>query len=65
MVRIVAIIIRVLASTAGSTRLQAAILLAKMDIFDDEVAARARIGERYSSHDQRCVPQRVRSERRG
>jgi UDP-2-acetamido-2-deoxy-ribo-hexuluronate aminotransferase len=28
--------------------LQAAILLAKLDIFDDEVAARARIGARYS-----------------
>jgi UDP-2-acetamido-2-deoxy-ribo-hexuluronate aminotransferase len=29
--------------------LQAAILLAKLDIFDDEVAARARIGERYGT----------------
>lgn len=29
--------------------LQAAVLLAKMDIFDEEVAARARIGARYSA----------------
>lgn len=29
--------------------LQAAILLAKLDIFDDEVSARARIGERYAA----------------
>jgi UDP-2-acetamido-2-deoxy-ribo-hexuluronate aminotransferase len=29
--------------------LQAAILLVKMDIFEEEIAARARIGERYSS----------------
>jgi UDP-2-acetamido-2-deoxy-ribo-hexuluronate aminotransferase len=29
--------------------LQAAVLLAKLEIFDDEVAARARIGERYSA----------------
>jgi UDP-2-acetamido-2-deoxy-ribo-hexuluronate aminotransferase len=29
--------------------LQAAILLAKMDIFEEEIAARARIGERYSA----------------
>jgi UDP-2-acetamido-2-deoxy-ribo-hexuluronate aminotransferase len=28
--------------------LQAAVVLAKMDIFDDEVAARARVGARYS-----------------
>ena len=28
--------------------LQAAVLLAKLDIFDDEVAARVRIGARYS-----------------
>lgn len=30
--------------------LQAAVLLAKLDIFDDEIAARQRLGARYSEH---------------
>ncbi|HTE41121.1 MAG TPA: DegT/DnrJ/EryC1/StrS family aminotransferase [Steroidobacteraceae bacterium] len=37
--------------------LQAAILLAKLDIFDDEVAARARIGARYSQLLQKAAPE--------
>jgi UDP-2-acetamido-2-deoxy-ribo-hexuluronate aminotransferase len=36
--------------------LQAAILLAKLDIFDDEVAARARIGARYSEMIGSAIP---------
>ena len=37
--------------------LQAAILLAKLDVFDDEVAARARIGARYSQRIAASIPQ--------
>jgi UDP-2-acetamido-2-deoxy-ribo-hexuluronate aminotransferase len=36
--------------------LQAAVLLAKLDIFDDEVAARSRIGARYSQLIKAMVP---------
>jgi UDP-2-acetamido-2-deoxy-ribo-hexuluronate aminotransferase len=36
--------------------LQAAVLLAKLEIFDDEVAARARIGERYSRSIAASIP---------
>jgi UDP-2-acetamido-2-deoxy-ribo-hexuluronate aminotransferase len=36
--------------------LQAAILLAKLDIFDDEVAARSRIGARYSQLIKAAIP---------
>jgi UDP-2-acetamido-2-deoxy-ribo-hexuluronate aminotransferase len=37
--------------------LQAAILLAKLDIFDDEVAARARIGARYTEALRQAAPE--------
>jgi len=37
--------------------LQAAVLLAKLDIFDDEVAARGRIGGRYSQLINATIPQ--------
>jgi UDP-2-acetamido-2-deoxy-ribo-hexuluronate aminotransferase len=36
--------------------LQAAVLLAKLDIFDDEVAARSRIGARYSQLINAAIP---------
>jgi UDP-2-acetamido-2-deoxy-ribo-hexuluronate aminotransferase len=36
--------------------LQAAVLLAKLDVFDDEVAARSRIGARYSKMIEDAIP---------